>query len=49
MSRVRIFTDSTCDLSDDLIQQYHIEVVPLYVIFEDLSLKDGVSTARPAF
>lgn len=43
MSRVRIFTDSTCDLSDDLIQQYHIEVVPLYVIFEDLSLKDGVS------
>ncbi|MBP1961704.1 DegV family protein [Paenibacillus aceris] len=43
MSRVRIFTDSTCDLSEDLIQQYQIEIVPLYVVFEEQSLKDGVS------
>lgn len=43
MSPVRIFTDSTCDLSDELLQKYQIEVVPLYVIFEEMSLKDGVS------
>ncbi|MEC0265913.1 DegV family protein [Paenibacillus anseongense] len=46
MSRVRIFTDSTCDLSDELIHRYQIEVVPLYVVFDDVSLKDGV-TIRP--
>ncbi|MDU0200290.1 DegV family protein [Paenibacillus sp. MAH-36] len=46
MSRVRIFTDVTCDLSEELIHRYQIEVVPLYVVFDDVSLKDGV-TIRP--
>ncbi|MEC0229077.1 DegV family protein [Paenibacillus alba] len=41
MSQVRIFTDSTCDLSAELIQNYGIEIVPLYVIFDDQSFKDG--------
>ncbi|MBD0383097.1 DegV family protein [Paenibacillus sedimenti] len=43
MSRVQIFTDSTNDLSDELRQSYQIEVVPLYVIFDGDSYKDGVS------
>ncbi|CAN7561800.1 DegV family protein [Paenibacillus sp. LjRoot153] len=42
MSRVRIFTDSTCDLNDELLRHYQIEVVPLYVIFEEQSFKDRV-------
>jgi fatty acid-binding protein DegV len=43
---VRIFTDSTCDLSAELLLSYQIEVVPLYVIFGDKSFKDGV-TIKP--
>lgn len=43
MHQVRIFTDSTCDLSDELIQRYDIGKVPLYVVFDDQSYKDGVS------
>ncbi|UKS29075.1 DegV family protein [Paenibacillus sp. HWE-109] len=43
MTRVRICTDSTCDLSDELLQGYQIVSVPLYVIFEDQSYQDGVS------
>ncbi|GFZ87597.1 6-phosphogluconate dehydratase [Paenibacillus marchantiophytorum] len=43
MTRVRICTDSTCDLSDELLQSYEIVSVPLYVIFGDQSYQDGVS------
>ncbi|WNR42200.1 DegV family protein [Paenibacillus roseipurpureus] len=43
MSRVRIFTDSTCDLHAELLQRFQIEVVPLYVIFEEQTYKDGVT------
>ncbi|OCT14329.1 fatty acid-binding protein DegV [Paenibacillus pectinilyticus] len=43
MSRVRIFTDSTCDLSEELLQRFQIEVVPLYVIFEEQSYQDRVN------
>ncbi|MDQ0888457.1 DegV family protein with EDD domain [Paenibacillus sp. V4I9] len=46
MSRVRIFTDSTSDLSEELYRSFQIEVVPLYVIFEDNSYKDGI-TIKP--
>jgi DegV family protein with EDD domain len=42
MSRVRIFTDSTSDLPEELLQRYQIEVVPLYVIFEEQSYQDRV-------
>ncbi|MDD9267929.1 DegV family protein [Paenibacillus sp. GCM10023248] len=46
MPRVRIYTDSTCDLSDELIQRNEIEKVPLYVVFDDRSYKDGL-TIKP--
>lgn len=42
MSRIKIFTDSTCDLSKELLEKYDIDVVPLYVSFDSESLKDGV-------
>jgi DegV family protein with EDD domain len=42
MNKVQIFTDSTCDLSPELIEENDISVVPLYVTFKDKSYKDGV-------
>lgn len=43
MSNVRIFTDSTSDLTPKIIKQNHISVIPLYVNFEDKSFVDGIS------
>lgn len=42
MNPVKIFTDSTASLSEDLINAYNISIVPLYVIFDDASYKDGI-------
>lgn len=42
MHKVIIMTDSTCDLTPELIKTRHIHVVPLYVNFGDLSYRDGV-------
>ena len=41
-NKVIILTDSTCDLSKDLIEQNDIHVVPLYVVFGTTYYKDGV-------
>ncbi|EOC99462.1 DegV family protein [Caldisalinibacter kiritimatiensis] len=43
MSKIKIITDSTCDLSPELIKQNNISVIPLYVTFDDESYKDGVN------
>lgn len=42
MGEVKIFTDSTCDLTPDIIKQFDISVIPLYVGFDDGTLRDGV-------
>ncbi|HOB20282.1 MAG TPA: DegV family protein, partial [Candidatus Atribacteria bacterium] len=42
MNKVKIFTDSTVDLSKELVEKYEIGVVPLYVNIEDSSYLDGV-------
>lgn len=42
MAKVKIFTDSTCDLSGELISRHNIGVVPLYVLFNDESFLDGI-------
>lgn len=42
MANVKIFSDSTCDLSPDLIEKYDIGIVPLYVTLGERSYKDGV-------
>ena len=46
---IRIVTDSTCDLPDDIIEQYNITVVPAYVNIGDQSLTDGVQLTRADF
>ncbi|GIP37189.1 DegV family protein [Paenibacillus sp. J31TS4] len=42
MGQVKLFADSTCDLGAELIERYEISIVPLYVVFEDRTYKDGV-------
>ncbi|MCR5112769.1 MAG: DegV family protein [Acholeplasmatales bacterium] len=42
MNKVKIITDSTCDLGKDLAKEFDVEIVPLYVIFGDHSYEDGV-------
>lgn len=47
---VKIITDSTSDLSEDLLQKYNIDVIPLYIHMGDEEYKDGVDVGiRDAF
>ncbi|MFZ3170530.1 MAG: DegV family protein [Carboxydocellales bacterium] len=49
MNKVRIVTDSTCDLSKDLLEQYKISMVPLKVIFGDEVYQDGIEMSAKEF
>lgn len=40
--KVKIITDSTNDLSKELLEKYDIDVVPLMVNFTDVTFNDGV-------
>ena len=40
--KVKIISDSTCDLSPELLQKYDISILPLYVLIGDNMKKDGV-------
>jgi len=42
MSDIRILADSTCDLSQELIQEYGIRILPLNIVMDDISYLDGV-------
>lgn len=39
---IRIFADSTCDLSQELIDRYHVTVLPLHVVLGEEEYLDGV-------
>ena len=39
---VKIVTDSTSDLSQELLDQYQIEMIPLYTVLEDSSYRDRI-------
>ena len=43
MAKIKIITDSTCDLTKELLEKYDITVIPLYVNFKETSFKDGVT------
>jgi DegV family protein with EDD domain len=43
---VRIVTDSTSDLPQELIQEYGITVVPAYVVFNGKTYRDGVDISQ---
>ena len=46
---IRIVTDSTCDLPVQIIDEYGISVVPLYINFGQHSYLDGVELSREEF
>ena len=45
--RIKITSDSTCDLSPELIAKYDIGIIPLIVVKDDVTYYDGV-TITPA-
>ena len=50
MRKIKFITDSTCDLSKSLIEEYDIEVVPLHVLLgEEDHLDDGRITSENPF
>lgn len=42
MSAIHIIADSTCDLSPEQIERYHIQIIPLYVTINGKSYQDGI-------
>lgn len=46
---IRIVTDSTANLTDDLVSQHGVEVVPLRVIFPDATFRDGIDITPDEF
>ena len=44
---VKIISDSTCDLSPELLERYNIGIIPLYVIKDGMAYKDYVDI-KPA-
>lgn len=46
---IRIVTDSTCDLPNEIIQKYDITVIPIYINLGDKSYQDGVDLPREEF
>ena len=39
---VKIISDSTCDLSRELLERYDVDIVPLHVLMGDSEYEDGV-------
>ena len=45
--KIKITADSTCDLSETLLRQWNISLIPMHILMGEESLLDGV-TVRPA-
>jgi DegV family protein with EDD domain len=46
---LRIITDSTCDLPVELVEEYQIKVLPLYIHIGRKSYMDGIDMSRQEF
>ena len=46
---IRIVTDSTCDLPENVIRELKITVIPLYINLFDKGYLDGVEITRKDF
>lgn len=42
MPSIQIMADSTCDLSPEMIREHGIRIIPLHVVFDDHTYRDGV-------
>ena len=43
---VKIISDSTCDLSKDLLEKYDIAILPLHILLGETEYRDGVDIPR---
>lgn len=43
---VKVFTDSTADLSEELVKRYDIDVIPLHVHLGDKEYRDGIEISQ---
>jgi DegV family protein with EDD domain len=43
--KVKITSDSTCDLSPELVSQYDIGILPLLITFGENAFRDGIDTS----
>ncbi len=42
MTKIAIVTDSSCDLTDEIIEKYNIKFLPLKIIYSDREYRDRV-------
>lgn len=42
MGKIKIMADSTCDLTKELAEKYGITIVPLYIVMDEKSYRDGI-------
>jgi len=47
--RIALLTDSTCDIPDKLVQQYDINVIPCYVIWDGKEYRDHIDLSAVDF
>ena len=45
---VKIISDSTCDLSAELVAQYDIDILPLHILLGDEEFEDGKTKTMTA-
>ena len=39
---IKLVADSTCDLSKELVEKYHVEIAPLHIVLGEKEYMDGV-------
>lgn len=49
MEKIALITDSSCDLPQDIIKQYHIHILPLHIIFKNGDFRDRVDITSEQF
>jgi DegV family protein with EDD domain len=42
MRKVAIVSDSVCSLTPEILSQYHINIIPIAIIYQDKSYRDGI-------
>ena len=47
--KVKIISDSTCDLSQELTAKYDIDILPLHILLGENEFRDGKDTTRTHF
>src|SRR5574340_418387 len=48
-SSIAILTDSTCDIPDDLVEHYNIQIVPQVIIWGDQQYRDRIDLQPAEF